>query len=145
MKGKNSSFVMKLITRFSLAILIVGINVIFYVFAYNEISKLAEKSYDISYRVFGEEPMTTGKGRDVKVTILKGESTMNIASKLEDAKIIPDKYSFYLKLKLNEYEIMPGTFVLNTSMNYNEILEIISSYSQSVDKEQSVEEVEAQI
>jgi len=136
---------MKLLTRFSLAVLILGINIIFYVFVFNKVSDLADRSYDISYRVFGEESLTEGKGRDVRVTILKGESTMNIASKLEDAKIIPDKYSFYLKLKLNEYEIMPGTFVLNSSMSYNEILGIISSYSQSVDKEQSVEEAEAQI
>ena len=136
---------MKLLTRLSLTILIVGINVIFYVFVFNKITELAEKSYDVTYRVFGDEPMDEFSGRDVRVTILKGESTMNIASKLEDAKLIPDKYSFYLKLKLKEYEIRPGTFVLNTSMSYDDILSVISEYSQSVDEEKSVEEVESQI
>ncbi len=136
---------MKLLMRLSLTILIVGINVIFYVFCFNKISDFADQSYDLTYRVFGDEPNEAGKGRDVRVTILKGESSMNIASKLEDAKIIPDKYSFYLKLKLKEYEIMPGTFVLNTSMTYNEILDVISSYSSSVDEEKTVEDVESQI
>ncbi len=141
-KGKNP-FVMKLLMKLSLTILIVGINVIFYVFVYNKIADLADQSYDITYRVFGNEPMDKKGGRDVKVTILKGESSMNIASKLYDAKLIPDKYSFYLKLKLKEYEIMPGTFVLNTSMSYDDILEAISTLSNSVEKEQTVEEAEA--
>ncbi|MCR4720615.1 MAG: endolytic transglycosylase MltG [Lachnospiraceae bacterium] len=145
MKKGKGSFIMRLLMRFSLTILIVGINVIFYVFVFNKISDFAGQSYDITYRVFGDQPMATGEGRDVRVTILKGESTMNIASKLADAKLIPDKYSFYLKLKLKDYEIMPGTFVLNTSMTYNDILDAISSYSNSVDKEQSVEDLESKI
>ncbi len=136
---------MKLLMRFSLTILIVGINVIFYVFVFNKISDIADTSYDISYRVFGDEPAGTGEGKPVKVQILKGESSMNIASKLEDAKIIPDKYSFYLKLKLKDYEIMPGTYELNTSMTYNEILDVITTYSNSVDEEKSVEEMESKI
>ncbi len=136
---------MKLLMRFSLTVLIIGINVIFYVFVFNKISDLAGESYDISYRVFGDESENVGPARNVKVRILKGESTMNIASKLEDAKLIPDKYSFYLKLKLKEYEIMPGTYELNTGMTYNEILEVISTYSNSVEKEQTVEDLESQI
>lgn len=136
---------MKLATRLSLTILIVGINVIFYVFVFNKVTDFAGQSYDLAYRVFGDEPMTEGAGRDVRVTILKGESTMNVASKLEDAKLIPDKYSFYLKLKLKKYEVMPGTFVLNTSMTYDDIFQVISAYSSSVEKEQSVEELESQI
>ncbi len=136
---------MKLLTRLSLTILIVGINVIFYVFVFNKISDLAGQSYDISYRVFGDECENEGPARDVRIQILKGESTMNIARKLEDAKLIPDRYSFYLKLKLEEYEIMPGTYKLNTSMSYNDILNEISSISNSVDKEQTVEDLESQI
>ena len=136
---------MKLLTRLSRTILIVGINVIFYVFVFNKISDLAGQSYDISYRVFGDECENEGPARDVRIQILKGESTMNIARKLEDAKLIPDRYSFYLKLKLEEYEIMPGTYKLNTSMSYNDILNEISSISNSVDKEQTVEDLESQI
>lgn len=145
MKRSRSSFIMKLLTRLSLTILIVGINVIFYVFVFNKISDLAGQSYDISYRVFGDECENEGPARDVRIQILKGESTMNIARKLEDAKLIPDRYSFYLKLKLEEYEIMPGTYKLNTSMSYNDILNEISSISNSVDKEQTVEDLESQI
>lgn len=145
MKGNRSSTVMKLITKFSLAVLIIGINVIFYVFVFKEVSEFADYSYDFTYRIFGDEAVEPEPGHDVRVTILKGESSMNIASKLEDAKIIPDKYSFYVKLKLKDYDIMPGTFVLNTSMSYNDIINVISAYDNSVDEEKSVEDLESQI
>jgi len=145
MKGNINSTIMRLVTRFSLTVLIVGVNVIFYVFVFNKISELADFSYDVSYRVFGDEAATEGKGHDVKVTILKGESTMNLAEKLVDAKVIPDKYSFFVKLQLNEYEIMPGTYILNPNMSYDEILSQISSQSNSVDEEHSVEDLESQL
>lgn len=145
MKQSKSSVAMKLVTKFSLAILIIGINVIFYVFVFNAVSDFADYSYDFTYRIFGDEAVEDEPGHDVRVTILKGESSMNIASKLEDARLIPDKYSFYVKLKLKDYEIMPGTFVLNTSMSYNDILDVISTYGNSVDEEQSVEDLESQL
>lgn len=51
---------------------------------------------------------------------------MNVASKLEQNKVIDNKYSFYIHAKLREYPIMPGIFTLNTSMDYDEIFTIIT-------------------
>ena len=56
---------------------------------------------------------------------------MDIASKLELNRVIVDKYSFYLKTKLQNKVIMPGTYRVNSSMTYDEILDIITDYSNS--------------
>ena len=40
--------------------------------------------------------------------------------------------SFLLKTKLKEYNIMPGTYILNTSMDYNDILDIITNPANSI-------------
>ena len=64
---------------------------------------------------------------------------MAVCNKLESYKIVKNKYSFYLKIQLFEYKIMPGTFELNTSMTYNEILEIITDISNSIAEEEELE------
>lgn len=127
----------------AITVLTVGINVFFYSAVVYGIKYVANYSYDFAYRVFGETRVEEAPGRNVKVTILKGEGSMDIAKKLEDAKVIEDRYSFYLKLKLKEYDIMPGTFQLNTSMTYDEVLETLVAYSSSLEKEKSLEDVEA--
>lgn len=129
--------------KMALVILLICVNLIFYGLAIYGIRRLGLFSYDFAYEVFGDVPAEQGEGREVKVTILKGETTMNIASKLEDAKVITDRYSFFVKLKLRDYEIMPGTFILRTSMNYDEVLDVITDYSKSIDAETKVEDVES--
>ena len=37
---------------------------------------------------------------------------------------------------------MPGTFVLNTSMDYDEILDVITNISNSIAEEKSIEDTE---
>jgi UPF0755 protein len=145
-KSKSSSGsnkAVRILLNFALGILTIGIAVIFYAVVVYGIKKAANYSYDFAYQLFGNTTVEAAPGRDVKVTILKGESSMNIASKLEDAKLVTSKYSFYLKLKMKDYEIMPGTFELNTSMTYDDILQVITDYGQSIDAETTVEDVES--
>ncbi len=141
--SSGSNKAVRVLLNFALGILTIGIAVIFYAVVVYGIKKAAGYSYDFAYQLFGDTSVEAAPGRDVKITILKGESSMNIASKLEDAKLVTSKYSFYLKLKMKDYEIMPGTFELNTSMTYDDILQVITDYGQSIDAETTVEDVES--
>ena len=155
MSLRRSSKLARMMLNMSALILTVGIAILFYFGVVYGIKKLANYSYDFSYQIFGDVAVEAPPGRDVKVTIMKGESTMNIASKLKDAKVIVDKYSFFIKLKLMElgkkdddpetsgFDVMPGTYILNTSMSYNEVLDIITDYSKSIEAETTVEDVES--
>ena len=140
--SRGTSRIPRILLNMSVVVLTIGIAVIFYIAVAFGIKKLAGMSYDFAYQIFGNVAVEAPPGRDVKVTILKGESSMNIASKLESAKVVVDKYSFYLKLKLKEYNIMPGTYELNTSMSYDEVLDVITDYSNSIEQELTVDEVE---
>ena len=64
---------------------------------------------------------------------------MDIASKLERNRVIANKYSFYVKTKLQDADIMAGTYEINSSMTYGEILDIISDYSKSIVQDPNVE------
>ncbi|MDE7297989.1 MAG: hypothetical protein K2N94_04055 [Lachnospiraceae bacterium] len=129
----------KLALRLTGAISRFIINTIFYLVVVFVIIKGADYIYHFAYQVFGSVAREEAPGTDVSVQIFRGETTMNIAAKLETSLVIVDKYSFLLKTKLKEYNIMPGTYILNTSMDYNDILEIITDASNSIAQEESVE------
>ena len=76
-------------------------------------------------------------GRDVQIHIDEGESTMEIANKLYMNKVVVNKYTFYLKVRLFEKDIMQGTFLLNTSMTYDEVLSVITDLSNAIVEEAS--------
>ena len=129
----------KLALRLAGAVTRFILNVIFYVLVVAAVYKGSTFLYHFSYEVFGSVARTTEPGTNVPVQIYRGETTMNIATKLETSLVIVDKYSFYIKTKLKNYDIMPGTYILNTSMDYDEILEIISDSKNSIAAEESIE------
>ncbi len=129
----------KLAMRLTGAITRFIVNIIFYILVVAVVYKGATFLYHFSYEVFGSVARTEEPGTNVPVQIYRGETTMNIATKLETSLVIVDKYSFYFKTMLKNYAIMPGTYILNTSMDYNEILAVITDASNSIAEEESIE------
>ena len=119
------------------AILHLLINVLFYLLIIYLVMNAGKWLYNTSYQIFGNSGVTQGEGIDVYVKVDKGESTMNVARKLEQNKVIDNPYSFYIHGKLKDYPIMPGTFTLNTSMNYDEIFDILTVPSTEEELEES--------
>lgn len=116
----------QLVLRVTLGIIKILLNILFYVVVVVLIVKASGITYDFTYQIFGQVSAAPAPGHDVDIQIKKGESTLNIALKLETNKLIKNKYSFYVKAKLQSHAIMPGTYVLNTSMTYDEIFDIIT-------------------
>lgn len=114
------------ITTFILRLLL---NILFYTIVVILLVRACKITYNFCYEIFGQVTASAEPGRDIEIQINKGESTMNVASKLELNKIIVNKYSFYVKAKIKKHKIMPGTYSLNTSMTYDEIFSIITKPS----------------
>jgi UPF0755 protein len=111
------------------SILQLFLNIIFYVLVVLAIMELSTQAFHFSYQVFGNVITEEAPGRDIDVSIQKGESTSSIARKLALQKLVVNQYSFFLRAKLttsSKKPILPGSYVLNTSMNYDDILEIIT-------------------
>ncbi|BBF43264.1 hypothetical protein lbkm_1951 [Lachnospiraceae bacterium KM106-2] len=102
------------------------LNALFYVLVIFVLVKACTFSYQFAYQVFGSVQVEQAPGTDRVVDIRKGEATMDLATALEMKNIIVNKYSFYLRAKLANERIMPGTYTLNTSMDYNDILNTIT-------------------
>ena len=99
-KSNGNTKTAKLLLNMSGGLLQLLANVAFYVLVIIFVVRAAQYSYDFAYQVFGDVAIEEAPGTEIEVTILKGETTMNVASKLELNKVIVNKYSFYLKAKL---------------------------------------------
>ena len=101
------------------AILAIAILVVF---------KMGQKAYDFGYRIFTEEAMSPEPGRDVAVTIVQGDSKMDVAEMFEEKGLIRDAKLFYVQKICSEYngDIKPGIYTLNTSMTAEDMFAIIA-------------------
>ena len=132
--GQRSS-ASKIIMDISGFILHLLLNIIFYAVVIFAIYKAGTMARDFCFQVFGDTTMDAEPGINVEITIKEGASTMEIASALEMNRVIPNRYSFFLKVKLMDYKVLAGTYILNTSMTYDEILDQITNYANAIVEE----------
>lgn len=92
------------------------------------IYKAGQKAYDFGFRIFTEEPMSSEPGRDVAVTIVQGDSTMDVADMFEEKGLIRDAKLFYVQKACSEYngDIKPGFYTLSTAMTADDMFAIIA-------------------
>lgn len=127
----SSSTSVKLTLKISSFILRGLLNIIFVIMVVIIVVYGSRTAFNFTYRLYGPVSVEDEPGRTIPIRINKGESSMDIAAKLELNRVIIDKYSFYFKTKLQDKVIMPGTYRVNSSMTYDEILDIITDYSKS--------------
>jgi UPF0755 protein len=132
----SRSTAVKLTLKITSFIVRMLMNIFFYILVVIVIINVSKYAYTFTYQLYGPDTVDEAPGREIIFQINKGESKMDIATKLELNHAIKNKYSFYLKTKLQEYVIMPGTYVINSSMTYNEILAVITDYTKSIVKEE---------
>lgn len=129
----------KIALKIASFILRLTLNTLFYVLVIYLVVQLSTEAYSFSYQIFGNVAVDEAPGREREIQIRKGESTMSVANKLEVTHMVKNKYAFYLKVKLKEVSIMPGTYLLNSSMTYDEILDVITDQANSLEPEESLE------
>ena len=123
------------ITSFIIRLLM---NIMFYILVIFLIVAISRKAFQFTYQLYGPVIVEEAPGKDIIFQIKKGESAMDVASKLERNRVIVSKYSFYVKTKLQGAEIMAGTYEINSSMTYDEILNTITDYSKSIIQDPNV-------
>lgn len=142
MATKSTSFKLTLkITSFIVRLLM---NIVFYIFIVILTINISKRAFEFAYQLYGPDPVhAKGYGRPITIQIKKGEATGDIASKLELNRAIENKYSFWLKVQLEDLVIMPGTYEISSDMTYDEILDIITDYSASIIKVDEAPEPDA--
>ena len=90
---------------------------------------IGKTAYYFGYNIFYQQPMDSEEeGRDVTVAVEEGDSVYQIGRTLESRGLIQDAKVFVVQEKLSNYsgKLQPGTYILNTSMTPDEIMEILA-------------------
>jgi Predicted periplasmic solute-binding protein len=119
MKAKN------VVTPFVMTIIKVVIYILIIILLFN----LGKKAYSFGYAVFNKHPMSSEPGLDVTVTIRTDASVYEIGETLMRRGLIEDAKVFYVQELLSQYhgEIVAGTYILNTSYDVDQILQILAN------------------
>ncbi len=127
----TNSTTVKLTIKIASLVMRLLLNILFYILIVILVVNVSKLAFDFTYQLYGPVTVDKAPGNDIIVQIKKGDKTMDVASKLELNLLIKNKYAFYLKTKLQNSVIMPGIYKLNSSMTYEDILKVITDYSQT--------------
>lgn len=108
--------------------LVLLLNAIFYVVVVLAAVETCKITYSFANEVFGDVVAQPPPGVNKTFVIAEADDPLTIAKNLEQAGIVPNAYSFYIRLRLSQSDksiIVAGSYELNTSMTYKEILEKI--------------------
>jgi len=93
------------------------------------IIQCCEMSYQFCYEIFGSVSVEEGPGVDRDFEVKKSDSAYRIAERLQEKGLIKNRYSFFIRAFLTEKDqtvFHSGEYVLNTSMNYEDILNVLT-------------------
>lgn len=82
-----------------------------------------KKGFEFGMSIFSQTAVEEAPGRDISVTVNSGMDVMDIAKVLKKEGLIRDDMTFFILAKLYEYEPVQGSYLLNTSMTSEEIIE----------------------
>lgn len=105
------------------------LTIVFYGLVLVGISKLSMAAYDFSFQIFGNVSAQAAPGEDIEIVIKEGDNILKLASNLEKKGVITNKYAFFIRAKLSinkKRPIIPGTYKINNSKNYENILNIVT-------------------
>ena len=113
--------------------IIAAVLIIMFVFKYTGVA------YEYGYRLFGEQPITSGEGRTVSVTIPEGADAKKVGEILETKGLIRDAKLFVLQEMFSDYHdcVLPGEFELNTSMTADQMLAVLSTEPEPESEEEN--------
>ena len=87
-------------------------------------------AYSFGYLIFDDHPMVGTKeaGQDVTVIVHEDDDVYQVGQTLQEKGLIERPVIFLMQEKLSDYrgEIKPGTYLLNTNENVEEMLATLS-------------------
>lgn len=120
-QGKENPVVLQLV--YHMLVWILEILLVFLVIV--GIISCCQRSYRFCYEVFGSVPAAEEPGQNKDFQVNEEDTMFRVAARLKEENLIVGRYSFYVRATLmdqSQLQLRPGNYVLNTSMDYEEII-----------------------
>lgn len=111
-------------------LLSICVNVLIIILIMYAIWQLCEGGYYFCYEIFGSVAVEDTPGSDREFVVEPDDTMYEIAERLEEDGLIVNRYSFYIRSQLMDSEdttLQSGSYVLNTSMDYEEIIDQLTA------------------
>lgn len=125
------------INRITSTIIGISFRLLFYALVFFLLYEGVTRGYSLGHEIFAPEAVAKAPGLDRELTIKEGESVSEVAGFLEKNGLIKNKLIFVIQSVIYNYEIYPGTYVLNTSMTSRDMLKLLDE--QGIEKEKTKE------
>lgn len=104
--------------------------------------RLGEEAYRYGHSVFRTEALDPEPGRQVPVSIGKGDSVSDVSKLLEQKGLVEDWKLFYIQVRLSKYykTIVPGEYILTTAMAPKQMMAVMSGISPEGEDDEDEEE-----
>lgn len=124
--------------RILLRILLLVIKILLAVVIAVGVYRVGEFAYGFGHSLYDNESVSDPPGKDVAIVLPEGSTVGKVAALLEAKGLIKDELVFRVQERLSHYhgQIQAGNYVLNTSMNAEEILAILSGHAEDVIKDE---------
>ena len=96
------------------------------------------RGYSFGHAIFYQTAMEPAPGNRV-LTVTAEDSGSDVAAALKDLGLIDNELAARFQMKFYEYETVPGTYTLNTSMTSKEILRLLSEGPEEEKEEENTE------
>ena len=83
-------------------------------------------AYRFGYSVFTTPTVDQAPGRNVEFTVLEGQTLRSVGEELVQNGLTANSSIFVVQARIYGYEILPGSYTLNTSQTIYEMLRIMS-------------------
>lgn len=113
------------INRITTTIISMSVRLLFYALVIFLLYEGGTRGYHLGHEIFSPTAVSPAPGQDRQVVIGEGEGVSEVAARLQREGLIEDRLIFAIQARIYEYEIYPGTYTLNTSMDSKEILRLI--------------------
>lgn len=111
---------------FTQILLSFSLRILFMIFLLFLLLQGVKLAYSYGHGLLYEHAMEKEPGREIELEIKQGDSSSDIAKKLEKLGLIDNEEAFVLKAKLYHSSLLPGTYSLSTSMTQVQMLDFIS-------------------
>ncbi len=118
MRDRNST-----INKITGAVIAVTVRIIIILLLVTVVTRGAKTAYEFGHAIFYDSSVDEAPGRDISVEIPASMGTSEVASLLKEKGVIGNRASFIVQARFFEYDIRPGSYVLNSSKTSREILE----------------------
>lgn len=120
-RGKSN----KVIFRLAYNVVVLVAEILLVLLVVFGVVRCCQGSYHFCYEVFGSVSMEKEPGQNKDFQVKETDDMFRVAKRLQKEKLIKNPYSFYartLMMDQSEINLRPGSYVLNTSMDYEEIV-----------------------